>query len=72
MQLNNSRSIVEEVMPGWNGNESIVAYVIRQRREREAKATARRARIRRWLIVGNLITWPLAGLVAIKCVELAL
>ena len=32
--------IIREVMPDWNGHESIVAYSIRQREERKARAIA--------------------------------
>lgn len=33
-----SKDIIREVMPDWNGRESIVAYSIRKRNERKAHA----------------------------------
>lgn len=33
-----TKSIIHDVMPDWNGNESIVAYSIRKRNERKAHA----------------------------------
>jgi len=62
-------STFETVMPGWNGEESMMGYVIRTRREREARAKARRDRIRNVLIVANLVVWPVAGLVAVALVQ---
>ena len=37
---------MQDIMPGWNGHESIVAYHIRMRNERRA----REARNQRWFI----------------------
>jgi hypothetical protein len=30
------KSIIQEVMPGWNGRESVVGYIIRKREEKAA------------------------------------
>lgn len=65
-------SAFEEAMPGWNGEESIMAYVIRTRKQREAAAAAKAKRVREWLMFANLIVWPLAGLAAVAFVERAI
>lgn len=55
-------SIIDEVMPGHYSNESIVAYVIRQRRARETRARAM-ARLQRQLALIILAPLILAGVV---------
>jgi hypothetical protein len=69
MQLNNRDSIIEHAMPGWNGNESIVGYIIRKRdAEREARAI-RIARRNRILLLINLTGWPLAALATVALTQ---
>lgn len=50
-------SIIDDVMPGWNGSESIVAYSIRMRQRKHEQAEARRhlfnlIALPAWLLVG--------------------
>lgn len=58
-----TNSIIHDVMPGWNGSESIVAYSIRMRRERKAH----KARLRLARQIALIIFTPaiLAGIVHI-------
>lgn len=58
-----ANSIIQDVMPGWNGSESIVAYSIRMRRERKA----RQARLRLARQIALIIVSPaiMAGIVHI-------
>lgn len=58
-----TNSIIHDVMPGWNGSESIVAYSIRMRRERKA----RQARLRLARQIALIIVSPaiMAGVVQI-------
>lgn len=51
-----------DIMPGWNGTESIVAYSIRQRRERERLAALRRLQTQLALVCFTPLI--LAGIVA--------
>ena len=58
-----TNSIIHDVMPGWNGSESIVAYSIRMRRERKA----RQARLRLARQIALIILAPaiMAGIVTL-------
>lgn len=72
MQQNNSHpnpDIISDVMPGWNGRESIVGYIIRQKREERIRvAQQRKARI----ILCNVVLWPLAALATVVLVSYAM
>lgn len=57
------KSIIHEVMPDWNGNESIVAYSIRKRRERKA-----RAHLVRMLTLATFAPVGLAAVVSITAI----
>lgn len=65
MNTNQRPSIIETIMPGWNGNESIVGYIIRNRNEqRERKA--KRARLIR---LACITLWPCAALATVIALE---
>lgn len=57
------------IMPGWNGRESIVAYIIRTRREQRLANAARLERRRLILTIANLALWPAVAYLAIRLVE---
>jgi hypothetical protein len=61
--MNARKTVIEEVMPGWNGRESIIAYSIRMRKER---AIAARLRIVRRIQVLALIGLPLIALAGVE------
>ena len=58
-----TNSIIHDVMPGWNGSESIVAYSIRMRRERKARQA--RLRLARQIALTIFTPAILAGVVQI-------
>lgn len=58
-----ANSIIHDVMPGWNGSESIVAYSIRMRRERKARQA--RLRLARQIALVILSPAIMAGVVQI-------
>lgn len=58
-------SIIHDVMPDWNGSESIVGYSIRMRRERRQREAMRRAMLTLCLAVCTpLILAGVVGMVA--------
>ena len=54
--------IIREVMPDWNGRESIVAYSIRQRRERDARLIAKMQRDILLIILSPAIMAAVVGI----------
>ena len=60
-----TKSIIHEVMPDWDGNESIVAYSIRKRAERKAHAEA--VRLLALLTMTPIILAAVVGFTAIAC-----
>lgn len=67
--LTTPSDVISDVMPGWNGRESIVAYIIRQKcEERIRVAQERKARI----ILCNVVLWPLAALATVVLVSYAM
>lgn len=56
-----TNSIIHDVMPGWNGSESIVAYSIRMRRE--ARELAARQQAVRLMVLATMTPAVLAAVV---------
>jgi hypothetical protein len=78
MQLNNSSHTRPADSLDWLADtvargESIIGRLIREHREREAAAKAvaeaRRTRIRRALIIVNLVGWPAVALAAVELTQ---
>jgi hypothetical protein len=72
MQLNNSRPTesLEWLSETVARGESIYGRLSREHRERRAAAEARRLRVRRALLLLNLIGWPLAALATVALTQL--
>lgn len=54
--------IIRTAMPDWNGHESIVAYSIRQRRERDARLIAKMQRDILLIILSPVIMAAIVGI----------
>ena len=58
-----ANSIIHDVMPGWNGSESIVAYSIRMRKQRK-----QREQLVRLLVLATLTPAILAAVVGFTAI----
>ena len=61
-----TNSIIHDVMPGWNGSESIVAYSIRMRKQR--KQREQREQLVRLLVLATLTPAILAAVVGFTAI----